>query len=96
MQKLHGNGMAFVEIDGYVVEYELQAGQQMVIDTGYLAAMSATCTMDIQTVKGIGNALFGGEGLFNTVVTGPGKIYLQTMPISNVAGAISSVMPKSN
>ena len=96
MQKLHGKGMAFVEIDGYVVEYELQAGQQMVIDTGYLAAMSATCTMDIQTVKGIGNALFGGEGLFNTVVTGPGKIYLQTMPISNVAGAISSVMPSSN
>lgn len=96
MQKLHGNGMAFVEIDGYVVEYELQAGQQMVIDTGYLAAMSSTCTMDVQTVKGVGNVLFGGEGLFNTVVTGPGKIYLQTMPISNVAGAISAVMPKSN
>ena len=52
--------------------------------------------MDIQTVKGIGNVLFGGEGVFNTVVTGPGKIYLQTMPISNVAGAIASVMPKSN
>ena len=96
MQKLHGTGMAFVEIDGYVVEYELQAGQQMLIDTGYLAAMSGSCTMDIQTVKGIGNVLFGGEGLFNTVVTGPGKIYLQTMPISNVAGAIASVMPKSN
>lgn len=96
MQKLHGKGMAFVEIDGYVVEYELQAGQQMVIDTGYLAAMSSTCTMDVQTVKGVGNVLFGGEGLFNTVVTGPGKIYLQTMPISNVAGAIATVMPKSN
>ena len=96
MQKLHGTGMAFVEIDGYVVEYELQAGQQMLIDTGYLAAMSGSCTIDIQTVKGIGNVLFGGEGLFNTVVTGPGKIYLQTMPISNVAGAIASVMPKSN
>ena len=61
-----------------------------------LAAMSGSCTIDIQTVKGIGNVLFGGEGLFNTVVTGPGKIYLQTMPISNVAGAIASVMPKSN
>ena len=96
MQKLHGTGMAFVEIDGYVVEYELQAGQQMLIDTGYLAAMSGSCTIDIQTVKGIGNVLFGGEGLFNTVVTGPGKIDLQTMPISNVAGAIASVMPKSN
>ena len=89
MQRLSGSGMAFVEVDGYVVEYELAAGQQMLIDTGYLAAMSGTCTMDIQTVKGIGNALFGGEGLFNTVVTGPGKIYLQTMPINNVAGAIS-------
>jgi uncharacterized protein (TIGR00266 family) len=96
MQRLHGKGLALVEIDGYVVEYDLQAGQQMVIDTGYLAAMSGSCSMDIQSVKGIGNALFGGEGLFNTVVTGPGKIYLQTMPISNVANSIYSAMPKSN
>lgn len=96
MQRLSGKGMAFVEIDGYVVEYELQAGQQMVIDTGYLAAMSGTCTMDIQTIKGIGNALFGGEGLFNTVVTGPGRIYLQTMPINNVAGAISPYIATGN
>ncbi len=84
MQRLSGHGMAFIEIDGYVVEYDLQPGQQLIVDTGYLAAMSATCTMDIQTVKGIGNALFGGEGLFNTVVTGPGKVYLQTMPINKV------------
>ncbi|MBE6901929.1 MAG: TIGR00266 family protein [Ruminococcaceae bacterium] len=84
MQRLSGHGMAFIEIDGYVVEYDLQPGQQLVVDTGYLAAMSATCTMDIQTVKGIGNALFGGEGLFNTVVTGPGKVYLQTMPLNKV------------
>ncbi|MDE7193100.1 MAG: TIGR00266 family protein [Oscillospiraceae bacterium] len=95
MQKLHGQGMAFVEIDGYVVEYDLQDGQQMLIDTGYLAAMSSTCKMDIQQVKGIGNVLFGGEGLFNTVVTGPGKIYLQTMPISNFAGAVAAVIPRS-
>ena len=67
----------------------------MLIDTGYLAAMSGSCTMDIQTIKGVGNVLFGGEGLFNTVVTGPGKIYLQTMPISNVASAISACIPKS-
>ena len=96
MQKFSGNGVVFLEIDGSVCEYTLAAGQSMLIDTGYLAAMSGSCTMDIQTVKGIGNVLFGGEGLFNTVVTGPGKIYLQTMPISNVAGAIASVMPKSN
>lgn len=95
MQRLHGTGMAFVEIDGYVVEYDLQQGQQMLIDTGYLAAMAATCTMDIQTVKGVGNVLFGGEGLFNTVVTGPGKIYLQTMPINNLAGAVARFIPRS-
>lgn len=95
MQRLHGKGMAFVEIDGYVVEYDLQDGQQMVIDTGYLAAMTGTCKMEIQTIKGIGNVLFGGEGLFNTVVTGPGKIYLQTMPISNLAGAVASCIPRS-
>lgn len=95
MQRLHGKGIALVEIDGYVVEYDLQAGQQMLIDTGYLAAMTGTCTMDIQTVKGVGNVLFGGEGLFNTVVTGPGKIYLQTMPISHLAGAVASVIPRS-
>ena len=95
MQKLHGQGMAFVEIDGYVVEYDLPDGQQMLIDTGYLAAMSSTCKTDIQQVKGIGNVLFGGEGLFNTVVTGPGKIYLQTMPISNFAGAVASVIPRN-
>ena len=93
MQKLHGTGMAFLEIDGYVVEYDLQPGQQMVIDTGYLAAMTGGCTMDIQTVKGLGNKLFGGEGFFNTVVTGPGKIYLQTMPINQLAGSLMGFIP---
>ncbi|MDE7229077.1 MAG: TIGR00266 family protein [Oscillospiraceae bacterium] len=88
MQRLHGNGIAFTEIDGYVVEYNLQPGQQMLIDTGYLAAMDATCSIDVQTVKGVGNVLFGGEGLFNTVVTGPGRIFLQTMPLSNLASAV--------
>lgn len=95
MQRLHGTGMAFLEIDGYVVEYDLQAGQQMVIDTGYLAAMTGSCTMDIQTVKGLGNKLFGGEGFFNTVVTGPGKIYLQTMPINQLAGAVGGFIPRA-
>ena len=95
MQKLHGTGMAFVEIDGYVVEYELQAGQQMLIDTGYLAAMSGSCTIDIQTVKGIGNVLFGGEGLFNTTLTGPGRVWLQTMPISGIAQSVAPFIPSS-
>ncbi|MGN0640174.1 MAG: TIGR00266 family protein [Oscillospiraceae bacterium] len=91
MQRLHGNGMAFAEIDGYVVQYELQAGQEMIIDTGYLAAMSGTCTMDFRKVGGVGNSLFGGEGFFNTVVTGPGKIYLQTMPKNQLAASLSIV-----
>lgn len=88
MQKLSGQGMAFVEIDGAVVEYDLAQGQQMVLDTGYLAAMESTCKMSIQQVKGLKNKLLGGEGFFNTVVTGPGKIWVQTMPISNVAGCL--------
>ena len=93
MQRLSGQGIAFIEIDGAAIEYELQPGQQMIIDTGYLAAMDATCQMDIQTVSGLKNKLLGGEGFFNTVVTGPGRIILQTMPISNVAGAIRPFIP---
>lgn len=89
MQKLSGRGTAFLEIDGYAVEYELAAGQKMVVDTGNLAMVDATCSIDIQTVKGVKNVLFGGEGLFNTVVTGPGKIVLQTMPVSGFASALS-------
>ena len=93
LQKVSGNGIVFAEFDGHVVEYELQPGQQIVIDSGYLAAMSVTCQMDIQTVPGLKNIVFGGEGLFNTVITGPGHVWLQTMPISNVAGAIMKVFP---
>ena len=96
MQKLSGNGIAFVEIDGSAVEYNLQPGQQLIVDTGYLAAMDATCSMDVVTVPGIKNVIFGGEGLFNTVITGPGKVILQSMPISNVAGAIRAYIPSSS
>ena len=88
MQKVSGQGVAFAEFDGSVIEYDLQAGQQMIIDTGNLAAMTESCTMDIQTVKGLKNIAFGGEGLFNTVVTGPGHIWLQSMPASGLAAAI--------
>ena len=96
MQKIAGSGIAFIEIDGSVVEYNLAAGQQMVIDTGYLAMMDESVTMDIQKVKGVKNVLLGGEGLFNTIVTGPGRILLQTMPMSNFAGAIASYLPSKN
>ena len=95
MQKLSGSGVAFAEFDGHVMEYDLPAGQSMVVDTGYLAAMDASCSMDIQAVPGVKNMLFGGEGVFNTVVTGPGKIYLQTMPISAVAGVLRPFFPAS-
>lgn len=89
MQRLSGNGIVFIEIDGHAVEYTLQAGQSIIIDTGYLAAMDESCKMEIVQVPGVKNVLFGGEGMFNTVVTGPGNIILQTQPISAVAGAIS-------
>lgn len=94
MQRLSGNGIAFIEIDGSVMEYNLAPGQQMVLDTGYLAMMDASVQMDVQSVKGLKNKMLGGEGFFNTVVTGPGKILLQTMPLSGFVGAISGLLPK--
>ena len=96
MQKLSGNGTAFVEIDGSTVEYNLEAGQQLVIDTGNLAIMDATVKMEIQQIKGVKNALFGGEGLFNTVVTGPGRVILQTMPLTGFASLIASMIPSKS
>lgn len=92
MQRLSGNGLAFIEIDGHAVEYDLAVGQQIIVDTGYLATMDATCTMEIQSVPGLKNKFFGGEGFFNTVITGPGKVTLQTMPISSVASAIGPLV----
>ena len=85
MQQIKGNGLVFLEIDGYCKEYDLGVGQSIVVDTGYLAAMSESCTMDIETVKGAKNVLFGGEGIFHTRVTGPGKVYIQSMPVINTA-----------
>lgn len=96
MQRLSGNGKAFIEIDGYAMEYSLAPGQCMVIDTGYLVAMDATCTMDISTVPGVKNKFLGGEGFFNTVVTGPGNIILQTMPASNLATTLRPFFPSAH
>ena len=89
MQRIAGNGMVFLEIDGYCKEYELATGQSIVVDTGYLAAMSESCTMDIQMVSGAKNIFFGGEGLFHTRITGPGKVYIQSMPLMNTAQALT-------
>jgi len=93
MQQLTGNGMAFVELDGSIVEYELASGQKMVVDTGYVAMMDASCQLDVVKVKGVKNVLLGGEGLFNTVVTGPGRVWLQTMPRNAFAAIIASMVP---
>ncbi len=93
MQRLSGQGTVFLEFDGHIIEYDLEPGQQIVVDTGYLAAMESTCSIDIRSVPGEKNMLFGGEGVFNTVISGPGHIWLQTMPISNVAGEIARFIP---
>ncbi len=93
MQKLSGRGLAFVEIDGDLVEYQLQPGQQIVVDTGNVAGYTEGVQMEIVSVKGLKNKLFGGEGLFNTVLTGPGTVWLQTMPISSLAGALAPLLP---
>lgn len=92
MNKLSGNGKALIEIDGGSVEYQLAEGETMTIDTGYLVMMDATCSIDIVMIKGVGNILFGGEGLFNTVVTGPGRIVLQTQPLTQFAAKIAALM----
>jgi len=96
MQKLSGRGIAFVEIDGELEVRDLAPGEQLLVDTGNLAGMMGGVTMDIQQVKGLKNKLLGGEGFFNTVLTGPGRVWLQTMPIVNVAGAIRPYIPTGN
>ena len=96
MQRLSGNGTAFVEVDGELVEYTLASGQQMVVDTGNVLGFDSSVSIDIQQVKGIKNKLLGGEGFFNTVLTGPGRIWLQTMPIAGVASAIQPYIPTGN
>lgn len=96
LQKLSGHGIAFIEVDGALLKYDLQKGQKIVLDTGYLAAMDATCEMEIQQVPGLKNKIFGGEGLFNTVISGPGQVWIQTMPINQVAGSLLPYIPTSS
>ena len=93
MQRVTGPGIAFLEIDGAVIEYDLQAGQVMSVDTGHVAMMDESVKMDITMVKGFKNVLFGGEGLFLTTLNGPGHIWLQSMPIVSVAKNIIPFIP---
>ena len=93
MQRLSGHGTAFIESDGDLVEYDLRPGEQIVVDTGNVAGFTTDVKMEIRQVPGLKNKLFGGEGLFNTVLTGPGRIWLQTMPIARVAASIIPYIP---
>ena len=94
LQKFSGNGMVFLEIDGEVIEKELQPGEKLLLDPGHVAIMEPTVDFDIERVKGAKNILFG-EGLFFSKLTGPGKVWIQTMPISKLAAALIPYMPTS-
>jgi uncharacterized protein (TIGR00266 family) len=93
MQRVTGPGIVFLEVDGHCQEYDLMQGEQLTCDTGVLAIMDATCTMDVQMVKGAKNMLLGGEGLFDTIITGPGKVHLQTMTIAKLAKQMIPFLP---
>ena len=88
MQKLEGDGMAFVHAGGYVMERELRAGEILKIDTGCVVAYTSGIHFDIEFIRGIKNWMFGGEGLFFAVLRGPGKVWIQSLPISRLAGRL--------
>jgi uncharacterized protein (TIGR00266 family) len=88
MQKLEGDGLAFVHAGGYIIERELAHGEMLKIDTGCIVAFTPSCNYDIQFVGGVKNMFFGGEGLFFATLTGPGKVWIQSLPISRLAGRI--------
>ncbi len=94
MQRFTGSGIVFLEIDGAAETYTLAAGERKIVSTGNLLAMDGSCSMDVRGVGGVKNVLFGGEGFFNTVITGPGRIVLQSMPIQSTAMALYRYMPQ--
>ena len=94
LQKFSGTGMVFLEIDGEVIEHDLQPGEHLLINQGHIAAMEESVDFDIERVKGAKNMIFGGEGLFFTKLTGPGKVWIQTMPVSKLADAIIPYLPE--
>jgi len=93
LQKVTGPGLAFLEIDGEIVEKDLAQGEKLKVDPGYVAAFEPSVTYDMERIKGIKNMLFGGEGIFIATVTGPGKVWLQTMPRPTVANSLMKYMP---
>ena len=94
MQKVSGSGLAFLEIDGECVEMQLEAGESLKVETGAVGMFQESVRFNIERVKGVTNMLFGGEGLFLTTLTGPGRVWLQTMPIQSMVGEMSSYLPK--
>lgn len=94
LQKFSGNGMVFLEIDGEVIERYLQPGETLFVDQGHVAAMDESVNFDIERIKGAKNMIFGGEGLFLATLRGPGRVWVQTMPISKLAGAILPYISK--
>lgn len=97
LQDISGSGMAFLEIDGDMVERTLAPGEVLKVDTGNVVAFDRSVNYEVEMVKGLGNILFGGEGLFLTKLTGPGKVILQTQSLPEFAGRISHYIPtKSN
>lgn len=99
MQKISGQGMAFLEIDGECVEYVLDPGQVLKVETGAVGMFEESVQFEIERVKGVKNILFGGEGLFLTTLSGGregGKVWLQTMPIQSMVAEMSSFLPKSS
>ncbi len=96
LQKITGEGLCFAEFNGHLLEYELEDGEELIVETGNLAAMTASCAMDIITVKGLKNKFFGGEGFFNTKITGPGRVWVQSMSPQEMAMALARFLPSSN
>lgn len=96
LQRVTGPGIVFLELDGHIEEYSLAPGQRIIVDTGNVAFFDASVQFDVQMVKGFKNILFGGEGLFLTTLTGPGKIYLQSMPVQNLASRMLNYLPRAS
>lgn len=93
LQKMSGHGMAFLEVDGDAVEKTLEPGEVLKVDTGNVVAFENSVRYEVETIKGLGNIFFGGEGLFLTKLTGPGKVVLQTLSFGDLAGRILSLAP---
>ena len=96
LQKFTGNGKMLAEIDGSVVELDLEPGQSIKVETGHVALFESTITYDVQSVSGFKNVFFGGQGLFLTTLTGPGKVWLQTLTASDMAQKLAPYMPSSS